>query len=31
MTYPKIAVEIGVSRPPVVKYLRKAEESRVQI
>ncbi|PHD60420.1 helix-turn-helix domain-containing protein [Bacillus wiedmannii] len=31
MTYSKIAVELGLSRPTVVKYLKEAEESRVLI
>jgi predicted DNA-binding protein (UPF0251 family) len=31
MSVSKIAVEIGVSRPTVVKYLKKAEESKVLV
>ncbi|MGH1163352.1 helix-turn-helix domain-containing protein [Enterococcus faecalis] len=31
MSVSKIAVEIGVSRPTIVKYLKKAEESKVLI
>ncbi|HHT7166509.1 TPA: helix-turn-helix domain-containing protein [Bacillus cereus] len=31
MSVSKIAIEIGVSRPTVIKYLKKAEGSRVQI
>ncbi|KAB2454623.1 helix-turn-helix domain-containing protein [Bacillus sp. CH126_4D] len=31
MSVSKIAVEIGASRPTIVKYLKKAEESKVLI
>ncbi|MGW8749477.1 helix-turn-helix domain-containing protein [Bacillus wiedmannii] len=31
MSVSKIAVEIGVSRPTIIKYLKKAEESKVLI
>ncbi|PER14166.1 helix-turn-helix domain-containing protein [Bacillus cereus] len=31
MSVSKIAIEIGVSRPTIIKYLKKSEESRVQI